>query len=324
MTKNIKTIITLGVILVAAIVIYLVLAIIFWKDAYILIKSLKWTTIAIFIAWILAISFIKASRFFIILRAGDVRVSFIKTLMVFIPSQVFTPLPGGEIGRAVLFKNKLHLTMEQIATPVYLQAIIELWTATFLAIVTIFFIKTDTGIWLAIGLFFMLAIFTVSILIPKRLYSAFSFLKSRGLKYKWIDKLIEILNSSEQFITKKNGIFRWKFWLSLIAMGLFSNIIAGGLIWYIATLQGVSISFFQSIFAAVIAILIQGVLGIIPGGLGVTEGGLIGILTSFAITFKKAVIITLLYRILTLPLLMMIALVFLFFIYMPNIFKNKK
>jgi hypothetical protein len=99
---------------------------------------------------------------------------------------------------------------------------------------------------------------------------------------------------------------------------------AGGLIWYIASLQGVHLSVFQSLFAAVVAVLIQSILAIIPGGLGVTEGGLIGVLTAFGIGWNKSVVITLLYRVLTLPLLIIIALFFLLIIYLPNIFRQLK
>lgn len=324
MSKIVKIIFALVITLFIAIFFYTILASFSWQEIYDSIKVLKWSTIAIFITCILSISFIKATRFFILLKSGDIKVSFIKTLMVFVSSQVFTPLPGGEIGRAILFKNKLHLEMKQVATPVYLQAVIELWTATSLAIVSILFIKLSFGIWLVIGLLTMLVILTMAILIPKKLQNVLNFLKSKGLKYKWIDKINKILDTSEEFIIRKKGGLRRRLWVSLIALGLAGYGVAGFLLWYIAKLQGVDMSFFQSIFAASIAVLIQSMLFIIPGGLGVTEGGLIGVLASFGILWKKAVIITLLYRALMLPLLIIIALLFLSLLYLLNIFKKKK
>lgn len=282
------------------------------------------TTIIISIVWILAISIVKAIRFFIILSSGEIKVPFIKSVLVFITSQAFTPLPGGETARALLFKHKMHLKLEQVTIPVYLQAVIELWTATFLALISIFIIQTSFGVWLGLGLAVMLVILTWAIFAPKKFVRLLDYLKVRGFKYKWANKLGIVLDVSEQYIIKKNGTWRWKLWLIIIALGLVSQIMAGGLIWYIANLQGVSLSVFQCLFVAVVAVLIQSILAFIPGGLGVTEGGLIGVLTAFGIGWNKSIVITLLYRVLTLPLLVIISLFFLFIIYLPNIFRKLK
>ncbi len=324
MKKIIKIIFALVIAIFIVAVFYVMLRSFSWQEAYSAIKTLSWSSIIIFVGAILVICFVKAARFFIILRAGKVEVSLIKTVMIFIPSQIFTPLPGGEVGRALLFKNKLHVEMEQIATPVYLQALVELWAATFLIVFSVFFVNIGFGIWFFIGLFLLLAVLTVAIVMPKKIYSILYFFKNKGLRYKWIDKFGHLLDDSKQFIVKKNGILRWKLWLFIILLGILSHALAGGLIWYIAKLQGVQISVFQSMFAAGIAVLIQIILGFIPGGLGVTEGGLIGVFVAFGIQLKKSIIITLLFRIVMLPLLIIIGLVFLLLLYIPNIFKNKK
>ncbi len=324
MKRYSKIILAICALLFGISVFYVMLKSFSWQEVYDAIKLLSWTSLAVFMIAILTISVLKAIRFFIILRSGDLKVSFIKTIMIFISSQVFTPLPGGEIGRAVLFKNKLHLEMEQVATPVYLQAVIELWVAVFLALACIFFIKISFGIWFIVGLFLLITLLSVSIFIPKRLHDLLLLFKNKRLTYKWLDNLAQTLNSLEQFIVRKNGSVRFRLWMSIIFLGVASNIVAGLLVWYIARTQGVNMSFFQSIFTAVMAALIQGILFIIPGGLGITEGGLIGVLTSFSVRFKKAVIITLLFRAVMLPLLIIVGLVFLLFLYIPNILKNKK
>lgn len=321
MTKIIKIIITLGALLLAGIIFYLMLRSFSWQEIYALIKVLKWTTIAIFITAVLVISFIKATRFFIILKSGGIQLPFFKIVITFLASQALTPLPGGEIGRAILFKNKLHLQMKQVAAPVFLQAVTELWTAAFLTMVSSFFIKTSFGIWFALGLLVLLIVLSVAILIPKKLKDGLSFLKNKGLKYKWIDELEQTLDATRQLIVKENGGLHWRLWISIIMLGIGSHSVAAGLMWYIAGLQGVNLSIFQSVFAAGIAVLIQSILFIIPGGLGVTEGGVIGVLASYGIPWKKAVIITLLYRTVMLPLLIIIALIFLFFLYVPKILK---
>ncbi|MFA6105800.1 MAG: lysylphosphatidylglycerol synthase transmembrane domain-containing protein [Patescibacteria group bacterium] len=323
MRKYLKYFFAFVALVLAVVFLYFVLRTFSWQEAYGSIKILNFGTIAIFVGCVLAVGVIKAYRFYIILKSVGLKTSLWKTIIVFISSQAFTPLPGGEVVRIILFKNKLHLETTRVIAPVYLQAFFELWTATVLALLTILFIKTSFGIWFGIGLSLMLIVISVFILIPGKLQNLLLFLKSKGLKYFWVNKLVEILKVNEEFISKTSGSVRWRLWSIVIGLGLASHITGGFLVWYIAKVQGVNITIVQSIFTAVAAVLIQIILSFIPGGLGVTEGGLIGILTTFGIPWNKSVIITLLYRILTLPVLIIISLLFLLFLYIPNLYRKK-
>lgn len=326
MTKTAKIIISLGTTLLAVIILYFMLRSFSWQEIAGLIKALSWSTGIIFIGFLLAISLIKSARFFIFLKSTGVKSSFTKIAMIFITSQAFTPFPGGEVGRAFLFKNKLHIEMGQVAAPVFFQAITELWTATFLALICVFFIKFSFGPWLIIILLFLLAILTTAVISPQKLRGVLNFFKNHGLKYKWLDEVGQLLKTTEHFVLKKNGYLPWQLWILIILLAVAGHLVAGSLIWYIASLQAISLTIFQSIFAAVAAGLISSIFAIIPGGLGVTEGGLLGVFISFGLKWNKAVIITLLYRVLTFPVVIIIALLFLLLIYLPNIFhyiKNK-
>lgn len=324
MSKTAKIIIALAATLLATVILYFILRSFSWQEIFASIKTLQWTTIAVFIVFLLAISLLKAVRFFVVLRFAKVEVRFFPTALVFLTSQAFTPLPFGEIGRALLFKNKLHLEMDQVAAPVYLQALTELWTATFLALVSLFFIKLSFNFWLIGGLLLLLVFLSAMMLIPERLLALIKFLKSKNWKYQWLDKFAQLLESYKQYVVKSSGKVPWKLWLIIIFLGIAGHLAAGGLFWYIALILPGSLNIFQSIFAAVATVLLSSVFGIIPGGLGVTEGGLLGVLSSFGLSWNKAAVIILLYRAVTLPLLIIIALLFLLLIYLPNIFNHKK
>lgn len=301
-----------------AAILFVMLHAISWQDVKNSVLVLKWWSIVLIISTILVISLVKALRFFFILRFGNVSASLPNTIRIFIASQAFTPLPAGEVGRAMLFKNELGVHLNEVAGPVFLQALLELWTATLSVVVAAFFAGGMMGLWI-IGLVGLLAILTVPLLCSKYFPRFFAMLKARGMTYAWIDKMRLTLHHFEQLVSLQGKKKAWRFWIVVTALGLLAHMIGGGLLWYIAQIEGVHITIAQCIFAAGMAVLISGILGIIPGGLGVTEGGLVGILSRFAIPWQKTIIITLLYRVATLPLLIVIALVFLIFMYGKNI-----
>ena len=289
-----------------------------WPDAYTLLKTLSWSFFAILIAISILVSTAKATRFFYILRFNRVKISWLKTVQAFMASEAFTPLPAGEIGRAVLFHKKMHIDMEQVIAPVFLQALIELWSAACLVVASAFLAGTHWGIWI-IGLFVLLAALSIPIIIPNKLFTFISYLKYRGLNYGWADRMLDIMRALEKFFSGRTAATRIKFWLSAMAIGVGGQALGGFLIWYIAHAQGAHLTLVQGAFTAAIGALIQGILTIIPGGLGVTEGGMVAVLTSFRITWNQSVLITLLYRIVTLPLSIAIALVFLGSLYAPKL-----
>lgn len=301
-------------------ILFVMLHAISWQDVKHSVLVLKWSSITLIISTILIISLVKAIRFFFILRFGKIPVSFLNTVRIFIASQAFTPLPAGELSRAMLFKNKLSVHLNEVAGPVFLQALLELWTATALVVFTAFFVGIHGGWWL-VGLLGLLAILTAPLIFSKHLSRFLDFLKNHGMTYAWVNKTQTTFRHFDELIRVDSPALAWRFWIVVTALGLFSHMVGGGLMWYIARLTNAHLTIAQGIFAAAMSALIQGVLSIIPGGLGVTEGGLVGILSRFAIPWQKTIIITLLYRLATLPVLMVIALVFLVSLYRKTIFR---
>jgi hypothetical protein len=139
------------------------------------------------------------------------------------------------------------------------------------------------------------------------------------MTYAWIDKTELTLQHFARLISSEGKTHVRQFWMRIVGLGLLAHALCGGLMWYITRVEGTHLTFFQGIFAATMAALIQGIFTIIPGGLGVTEGGLVGILSKFAIPWQKTISITLLYRLATLPLSILIAAFFLAFMYGKNL-----
>jgi len=303
----------LGLVLAGAII-FLMSRAISWQDAKNSVLALRWNDIALIIGVVFAISLAKATRFYFILNYGDVPVSLMNTFRIFVASQAFTPMPGGELGRAILFKNELGVHLKEVAGPVFLQALMELWTAALWVVFAAFLVGNIFGIWI-IGLFALLAILTAPLLLAKRLPGLLDILKRHGMAYKWIDKTQSTFRHFGTLVSSKGKRKAWRFWIVIVALGLLAHAVSGGLLWYIAHSVGGHITILQGIFATTAAALIQGIFTFIPGGLGVTEGGLVGILSGFAVPLPKTIVMILLYRVATLPLSIFISILFLTVIY---------
>ncbi len=199
----------------------------------------------------------------------------------------------------------------EIAGPVFLQALVELWTAALWVVFAVFFVGSIGG-WLGlVGFLSLLAILTTPLLFSQQLPHIFDILKKHGMTHEWIDKTRITFQLFGKLVSSKGKKNVWRFWMLVIGLGLSAHALSGGLIWYIARIEGAHVTLLQGIFAATMAALIEGILTVIPGGLGVTEGGLVGVLSSFAVSWHKTIVITLLYRLATLPLSIIIALLFL-------------
>ncbi len=107
-------------------------------------------------------------------------------------------------------------------------------------------------------------------------------------------------------------------------MSILTHLIGGFLVFIIAHFYGADIDFFRSVFIYVSSIVIQGVASISPGGLGVTEGGMTGILLLSNVDISKALAIVLLFRVVTLLYSVILGLVFLTVFYGKSLLKKEK
>ena len=304
--------------LFVSLVLWAMLHAIAWRDVRQDLRLLNGFNILLIVGMVLLMGVIKATRFFYILRYGGVKVSWKNAVRIFIASLVLSPIPAGEVGRAMLFKKELNVHLSETAGPVFLQALMELLSATLWVIFAAFFVGFPLSWWLA-GLLGLLAVLSVPLLGSGQLAKALEALQARGKNYAWIEKTKTTLHHFHALISSHGKTQSWLFWIRVVGLALLVHAVAGGLLWYVAHLVGSPITLIQGIFAAAMAALIQGVFTVIPGGLGVTEGGLVGILSGFGVSWQQTVVVTLLFRVATLPLAMLIALCFLLPIYGKNI-----
>lgn len=288
-------------------------------DATSALKALSWGSLALIAIGVLLISATKALRFYFILQYARLQAPLVRTLRTFLATQAFTPLPGGEVMRAMTFRRVLPAHLSEVAGPVLLQATLEMWSAMCWVIVSALIVTGEWSWWLTVLLAVQM-VTTAPLFFTPQIMHGLKRLAERGYFTQWIGKISKTLENFHKLVTGHDQTGGVRFWFKAIGAGLVSHALAGALMWYIAGIEGVHLTFFQGVFAATLGTLIQGIASIIPGGLGVTEGGIAGILSSFGIPWGKAVIITLVYRVATLPFLVILSLLF----FLPTYFSARR
>jgi uncharacterized protein (TIRG00374 family) len=285
------------------------------------IMSLPMTTIVELIAITLVISILKGWRFLLLLRNTNIPVTFWQTMKTFIAGQAITPLPGGEAIRGVLLKEETGTTILKTTGPVITQAYLELASATVLMLIGSFVFKYFRFPAVAICLILIgLAIVLNSEKILEMINQKFE-------KLKIINKFLAKIKRAQKDIKANfydpDSHLPDKVLVRALGISLIAHLFGATLIWIIAQALGTNLGFFESLFIYSTALVIQGVGTISPGGLGLTEGGMTGILLLFGITASVAIVIVLIFRTITLLFNIFLGLTFLGIFYSKQLLFSK-
>ena len=260
-------------------------------------SEFSWIKLVLFCLITLLLSVVKGSRFYLILKTGGIKATFLQSLAIFIAGQSTSALPGGELTRGLLLNKELEVDQKRIAAPIILQAYSELMAASIIALfcsilLQIFRLPSTVAI-------IFLTIVLLVLTSPKIL----KFLLKIDLKITFLRKFLNATQLAQIDIrdivfNKGTFLIRTEF-LLITALGLLANVIGGVLLFFIAREFSVEINLLKSMFLYSGGLLIQG-LAITPGGLGFTEGGMTGILVLYGVDLTRAFSIVLIFRLVTL------------------------
>lgn len=254
------------------------------------------------------LTLLKVYRFLILLNYSGIDASFWETLKAFVASQAVTPLPGGETARGILIHKETGAHLHQTTAPVITQAFLDIASAALLTLFgSLVFQKLRVPSLIAMSIIVLITIGltqeNIIIFFQKHL-SRFKFLTkvlSRSLSFQ--------KDFSKYLLDPSKTLFR------TLGVSLLINITGGFLIYFIALSLDIKIDFLHSLFIYSSGIVISSLAGFIPGGLGVTEGGLTGILLLFSVELPKALVLVLLFRLSTLVFSVFMGLSFLMIFY---------
>ncbi len=275
--------------------------------------------IAVFLTLSMIISTIKAYRFFTILRGGSVEIDWWTAFKTYFAGGATSPLPAGEMLRTSLLKKEAHVKVRETIGPVILQAYIEVFSAVLIVIVgSIIF-----DIFLVPAFLSFLIILMVFLVLshdkPLRI------LLERTVKFKKINQIISRARTSqgafrEDFFIGKKLIPNMTFFNSLL-ISLATHFLGGVLLFLIVRSTGSSLSYMQSLYVYVLGIVAASIGSISPGGLGFTEGAMSASFLFFKVGLQEAIVIILIFRIMTLGFSVLLGLIFLAVYYRSMLIK---
>lgn len=235
------------------------------------------------------LSVLKTWRLMVLLSSHNIELAFFPAFRMFLASQAITPLPGGEASRAVLISNETGKPVKEAAVPVLIQALLELFSAVVLAILGSLLYRTllGPGIAALCILVGIVVILTHSGLLSALLHSGARF----NLIKKHTQNLLNMQKTLQQAIFKRDSFVPTTALVYAFCIALFTNFVGGVLLMLIALGYGENISLFQATFVYSAGTAIQGLATISPGGLGFTEGGMIGLLSFFNVSQALAIVV---------------------------------
>ncbi len=236
-------------------------------------------------------------------------------------------LPGNQLPqfREAKYSDLFSWNMKQVkikkktSGPVVMQALIVFFSSAVVAIIGSFVY----GILINIALIALIAIMILIYLIwNKALFlKLFSWLNT----HKRLKKHVTTLKATHQGV-RNNLLHRGSdkkpgaTFLFSLAIGIFSNLVGGLMIYTITKAYNLPISYLQSVYIYAMSIIIAALSGIVPGGVGLAEGGITGLLLLLKIAISNAVLIVLIFRFINLVFYIIIGFVFLMLFYSKSLY----
>ena len=231
-------------------------------------------------------------RWHILLKNTDTKVSLRGNVLIYLSGFALSITPGkvGELIRTQLLKDKYGISRTKTVPLIFVEKLYDLTGAVIVSIIGIWFFH-EAGYVIIIGLALLVFLFIMisSDKIFKKSVNWFG-------KFKIIEKfLIPLLESYETIkISTRSKVALYSLLLSVLYWLIISLAV-----YFILQAFKITISFLN-VASTFTASLFLGAISFIPGGIGVAEGSLVGLLSLQGIDLSFAVIIVVVIRMFTL------------------------
>ncbi len=243
------------------------------------------------------VSFLKAARFHILIRHVGIKLSFLRSVRLFLASQAATPIPAGETIRAALLKQETGVSLGKAAGPVLAQAIYEIAAAVAVVFTASLFYDE-----LFFPALIMMSVLIVLLggLVHRPLFNR---VLNLLVRLPFIHQHVERIRAGRDHFRRSFALLEGDGFdghvLASIGLALLAQLVGGGLVLLAAQAFGLEINLFQTTLVYASGAILQGVFTIIPGGLGVTESGMSGILHLLGVDLSTALALVIIIRVAT-------------------------
>ena len=223
---------------------------------------------------------ISYSRWNILLKNQNIHIPHSLNFQIFLVGGALGITPGkiGELFKSQILKEKFNIPRTKTAPLFIVEKFLDLVSAMIVTLIGIWFIP-EIGYLAIVGL--MISVLLFKILTSKKFFNqTLNFLN----KIKFLKKYLEPLSSSHEILSKT--LYSKKMFLLLI-LSFFYWIIIGCAAFFVIEGFGFSIGSILNIISTYSSSLVIGALSFIPGGIGIAEGSLIGLLTFQGIDIRS-------------------------------------
>ncbi len=232
-------------------------------------------------------------RWTILLKKVNVSIPLKTNFLIYLSSFSLSATPGqlGELIKSQLLKNKFNIPVAKTAPLVIIERLYDLTGAVFVSIL---------GLWfLGIGIYIIIIASTCLTVIFLLLRSRTAFNKILNLvkNIRFLSKVTESL--SESYDTIHLSLNRKILFLSIISSIVYWFVI-GIAAYFVLKAVGIDTVSYVNVISIYSSSLILGAASFIPGGIGVTEGSIAGLLTLNGVDISIAFVLGILIRIFTL------------------------
>lgn len=227
----------------------------------------------------------KAFRFWYILRLLEIYRPIRQVMLLYLAGQPFSFLPAGELYRTVLLEKHAGVKISRSAPSVTIQGLVEAVVLLAFSLVGAFLIGQNRVLVASIAMLLV----TLIVILRKgwlanqhRLVNKIPFVSIREEKYH------EFIHGHQKLVAPSSLIIMCGLSLIPVLCGI-------GILYFSAHGIDISLKFVEAAIGYTLPVILAG-LSFLPGGVGVGEGGSIGLLHLFGISTAAAITITILVR----------------------------
>jgi uncharacterized membrane protein YbhN (UPF0104 family) len=228
---------------------------------------------------------LKSLRFWLLLRAMDIRQPLKTVALSYMSAQPVSLLPAGEVYRSHQLKKYTGVPLSESIPQFTMQGVLEGVSMVSLALISALALRTLRLPFLALTI----VLIAVVLAIRRGHVASISRALNRLPFFNVNSSTIDSLNYKHQAVLNRNKL------PLLLAISITTELVGAAIAYFAVVGVGAHINIYQSILLYVIPVIV-GFVSLLPGGLGISEQSAVGILLLADIPIAEAVGSTLLMR----------------------------
>lgn len=241
---------------------------------------------------------VRAYRFYLLLTDSQVKITVWQAVKVYLSGQALSPLPAGESSRSLLVHIETGQSAKKTITPLILLGVTEMIVAVLITMIGSLFL----GVLRLIASIALIGVLGLGWLLIN--HKAVALLIRKAPDDSTVKKAGKAVMKRQKEVHA--AAFKSQSWLPSkllienILLALLSSLLGGMIIFSIAHYYHLPLSYLWCFYIFAASTVLGELLPFVPGGIGVTEGGMTGILLFAGISLSQAVAVVIVFRAATL------------------------